>query len=184
MEFSDRVDHRRVAVLQCNDISDRWQSEKSVVLTADMAHALVTCRNRFTICSAVCFFPHAIDSSSHTSLSHLHWYKESQALHSGRCQSLTASRVNWLEVRVLRLGLSFRKTKSRGGQRSKGQRSWAHYEHNNGYHACLKAPKGAIHCACFLEVPLSCALSRQRSAFHLSPSGPVGAFLLQLAISR
>jgi hypothetical protein len=32
-----------------------------------------TCRSRFTICSAVCFFPRAIDSFSHTSLSHLNW---------------------------------------------------------------------------------------------------------------
>jgi hypothetical protein len=40
-----------------------------------------TCRSRFTICSAVWFFPRAIHSSSCSSLSHLHWCERHRALH-------------------------------------------------------------------------------------------------------
>jgi hypothetical protein len=40
-----------------------------------LATATSICRNRLTICSGECFFSRAIPGSSHTSLSHSHWYK-------------------------------------------------------------------------------------------------------------
>lgn len=40
-----------------------------------------TCRWRLTICSGVCFFPRAIQGSSHTSFSLINWYKKRRALH-------------------------------------------------------------------------------------------------------
>jgi hypothetical protein len=56
-------------------------------LRAHFQKSGVTCRNRVTIWSGLCFFPRAIPGSSHTSLSHIHWYKIRPALHLTRAAS-------------------------------------------------------------------------------------------------
>jgi hypothetical protein len=45
------------------------------------ATATSICRNKLTICAGLCFFPRAVQRSSHTSLSHSHWYGKRPAGH-------------------------------------------------------------------------------------------------------
>ena len=61
----------------------RWRKEYGG-LQVDQARRLKELEqenSRLTICSALCFFPRAIPGSSHTSLSHPHWYNICRALH-------------------------------------------------------------------------------------------------------
>ena len=55
-------------------------SRQATDVVFPFATATSICRNKLTICSAVCFFPFAILRSSHTSLSHLRRHKKNPAL--------------------------------------------------------------------------------------------------------